>query len=62
MSTSDKNIVNKPQPDYEKAEMDLLREGLRRSHKERFLFLMTLIKVQNTFNKAKITHKTFPKP
>jgi hypothetical protein len=62
MTPTDKNIASEPQPDYEKAEMDLLREGLKRTHKERFLFLMTLIKVQNTLKKAKITHKTLPKP
>ena len=62
MSPENKNIANEPQVDYEKAEMDLLREGQKRTHKERFLFLMTLIKVQNTLKKATITHKTLPKP
>lgn len=62
MNFQNKNRASEPQPDYEKAEMDLLREGLKRTHQERFLFLMKLIKVQNTLNKATITHKPFPKP
>jgi hypothetical protein len=35
MSTSNKNIIQEPQPDYEKAEMDLLRAALKRSYTER---------------------------
>ena len=63
MSSKEKNLgVSEPQPDYEKAELDLLREALKRTHKERFLFLMKLIKIQATLQKAKITHKPFPKP
>ena len=56
-----KHIINEPQPDYEKAEMDLLRDGLKRSHKQRFLFLQQLIKIQRTLQRAKITHQPFPK-
>ena len=55
------NIVSEQEPDYEKAEMDLLRDGLRRTHKERFLFLSMLIKVQATMQRATITHKAYPK-
>ena len=62
MSDLHKHIVDEPQPDYEKAEMDLLREGLRRSYKERFLFLNQLIKIQRTMQRAKITHKPYTKP
>lgn len=62
MPEADKHIVNEPQPDYEKAEMDLLRDGLKRSYKERFLFLNQLIKIQKTMQRAKITHKPYPKP
>jgi len=57
MEAENKNIVNEPQPDYEKAETDLLRDALKRTHTERFLFLSTLIKIQATLQKAKITHK-----
>jgi len=46
-------------PDFEKAEMDLLREGLQRSYKERFLMATRLYKIQQTMNKAVITHKPF---
>ena len=46
-------------PDFEKAEMDLLRESLRRSYKERFLMATRLYKVQQTMKKAIITHKPF---
>ena len=45
--------------DFEKAEMDLLRENLRRSYKERFLMATRLYKIQQTMKKAVITHKPF---
>lgn len=48
---------NEPAADYEKAEMDLLRDALKRSDTERFLFTTMLYKVQQTLKKAKITHK-----
>lgn len=44
-------------PDYEKAEMDLLREALKRSYKERFLVATRLYKIQKTMQKAVIKHK-----
>jgi hypothetical protein len=54
---------NKPsadqEPDFEKGELDLLRENLRRSYKERFLMATQLYKVQQTMKKAVITHKPF---
>ena len=53
------NNLNEPDSDYEKAEMDLLKEGLQRSHKERFLVATQLYKLQQTFIKATITHKPF---
>jgi len=46
-------------PDFEKAELDLLRESLRRSYKERFLMATRLYKIQQTMKKAVITHKPF---
>ena len=45
---------------YEKAETDLLREALARSHKERFLMLTQLYKIQQTLNRAKITYRDSP--
>jgi len=56
-----KNISPEPQADYEKAEMDLLRDALTRTHKERFLMATTLYKVQQTMKKAKITHVPYLK-
>lgn len=53
-------FLNEPSVNYEKAEMDLLREALNRSYTERFLFATRLYKIQKTFSKAKITHKRFP--
>jgi hypothetical protein len=44
---------------FEKAEMDLLRESLRRSYKERFLMATRLYKIQQTMNKAVITRKPY---
>ncbi len=44
---------------FEKAEMDLLRTGLNRSLKERFLMTTTLYKVQQTLKRVKITHKPY---
>lgn len=60
MSDKKEHIVSKQQPDYEKAEMDLLRDGLKRTHKERFEMMMTLIKTGIMMRRAKITHKPYP--
>lgn len=54
-----KNIVSDQDAFYEKAEMDLLRDGLNRNFKERFLMTTTLYKIQQTLKKAKITHKPY---
>lgn len=45
--------------DVEKAEIDLLSEALKRSYKERFLMATRLYKIQQTMQKAVITHKPF---
>lgn len=47
--------------DFEKAEMNLLMENLKRSYKERFLMATRLYKVQQTMKKAVITRKPFIK-
>jgi hypothetical protein len=60
MSEKSKNILQEPDNSYEKAEMDLLREALNRSHKERFLMLTQLYKIQETLKKAKITYRNSP--
>ncbi len=59
MVNEEKNILREPEPDYEKVEMDQLKDALRRSYKERFLMATTLYKVQLTLNKAKITYKPY---
>ena len=51
--------ISQQVPDFEKAELDLLRENLRRSYKERFLMATRLYKIQQTMKKAVITHKPF---
>ena len=51
--------VNEPQADYEKAELDLLKEGINRTHTERFQMMMKLIKVGRMLKNAKITHQKF---
>lgn len=54
-----KNIIQEPASGYEKAGDDLLREALKRSHKERFLMATRLYKIQLTMEKAVITHKPY---
>lgn len=44
---------------YEKAEMDLLRDALKRTHKERFLMMTRLMKLNIMLKNAKITHKSY---
>lgn len=48
--------LNEPVPDYEKAELDLLRSALNKSYTERFLTMMRLIKMSRMFRNAKIRH------
>lgn len=56
-----KKILQESQADYEKAEMDVLKEALMRSHQEPFLMATTLYKVQQTIKKAKITYQPYLK-
>jgi hypothetical protein len=57
---SDKDQATSAQsPDFEKAEMDLLRESLRLSYKGRFLRATRLYKIQQTMKRAVNTHKPF---
>jgi len=55
----DLNLLNEVKPDYEKADMDLLRDGLKRTYKERFLMITRLYKIQQTLNKATVIHRPF---
>ena len=48
---------NNIKPDFEKAELDLLRQGLKRSHEERFKMMTLLMKRNIMLRNAKITHK-----
>lgn len=59
MSNDNNYSSQKQQPDYEKAERDLLKESLSRSYKERFLMATRLYKIQQTMKKAVITHKPY---
>jgi hypothetical protein len=54
-----KNILNEPDQNayFEKAEMDQLREALKRTHAERFTMMTALMKMNFMFRNAKITHK-----
>lgn len=47
--------LNEPTPDYEKAELDLLRDALRTTHTQRFIKMMNLIKMNKMFRTAKIS-------
>ena len=44
---------------FDQAEIELLKEGLKRTYKERFEFATRLYKIQQTMNKATITHKPY---
>lgn len=50
--------VNEPEADYEKAELDLIRNALKRSHSERFDIMMSLIKTSIMLKNAKVTHQS----
>jgi len=52
-------MENKEKNSFDQAEIELLKEGLKRTYKERFLFATQLYKIQQTMNKAKITFKPF---
>ncbi|MGB4773780.1 MAG: hypothetical protein WBP45_01290 [Daejeonella sp.] len=59
MKKQQKNILEEPLANYEKAELDLLKEGLKRSYTERFLMMANLMKRNIMFRKASIQHKPF---
>lgn len=44
---------------FDQAELELLKEGLKRTYKERFEMATRLFKVQQTMNKVSIIHKPF---
>lgn len=51
--------MKKVEPSLDRAEIDLLKEGLKRSYKERFEMCTRLYKIQQTMSKASISHKPF---
>jgi hypothetical protein len=51
------NFLQEPDAFYEKAEIDQLRAALKRTTKERFLVMTSLMKMNIMFSKAKITIK-----
>lgn len=51
--------MEKSKKSFDKAELELLKEGLNRSYKERFEMATRLYKIQQTMSKASITHKPF---
>ncbi|MGN7783243.1 hypothetical protein ACTJIJ_01900 [Niabella sp. 22666] len=54
------SVVNEPEDfGFEKAENDLLRAALKRTYKERFLVMTTLMKRSVMFKNAKITYKPY---
>ncbi|MEO6522858.1 MAG: hypothetical protein ABIN91_14335 [Mucilaginibacter sp.] len=44
---------------FDEAELELLKEGLKRTYKERFEMATRLYKIQQTMNKASVVHKPF---
>jgi len=44
---------------FNEAEIELLKEGLKRTYKERFQMTTRLYKIQQTLSKASISHKSF---
>lgn len=54
-----KKKIDTQSAEYEKAEIALLKESLKRSYKERFLMTTRLYKIQQTMQKATIKHKAY---
>jgi hypothetical protein len=44
---------------FHQAEIELLKEGLKRTYKERFEMATRLFKIQQTMAKAVISHKPY---
>ncbi|MET3979814.1 hypothetical protein ABIB62_002844 [Mucilaginibacter sp. UYP25] len=51
--------MDKKEKTFDEAELELLKAGLKRSYKERFEMATRLYKIQQTMNKAVVTHKPF---
>ncbi len=55
-----KEILQEPSADYEKAETDLLKAALKRSYTERFHVMAKLMKMNLMLRQASIKHKSLP--
>jgi hypothetical protein len=44
---------------FDQAELEILKEGLKRTYKERFEMATRLYKVQQTMKKASVIHQPF---
>lgn len=51
--------MEKSKQGFGQAEIELLKEGLKRSYKERFEMATRLFKIHQTMSKATISHKPF---
>jgi len=51
--------MDKQKQEFDNAELGLLKEGLKRSYKERFEMATRLYKIHQTMSKATSTHKPF---
>lgn len=51
--------MNKSEKVLDAAEIEHLKEGLKRTYKERFEMATRLYKIQQTMKKAVISHKPF---
>ena len=51
--------MDKRKQTFDQAELELLKEGLKRSYKERFEMATRLYKIQQTMSKASKSHKPF---
>lgn len=51
--------MEESKPIFDHSQIELLKEALKRSYKERFEMATRLYKVQQTMNKATIVHKPY---
>ncbi|WP_316794016.1 hypothetical protein [Pedobacter frigoris] len=51
--------MGKQKQSFDQAESERLKEGLKRSYKERFEMATRLYKIQQTMKQASISHKPF---
>lgn len=53
-----KKMIKQPTADFEKSEIDLLKNALKKSYTERFFIMTSLMKLDSMFRNAKITHQS----